>query len=273
MTEQIYSDHLKKYCKDSSIFFVKESESMVKKFLNLDQKIPDQYRWRFSDLNSIAKQASSVDTREGLNKIYWTDQSRNIEAYMIMTWWRGNELVRSCLNGLNGQEVIVPAIAARSLLELSTVFLLNANMLDKNLKKIMFPPETIVVSTDIENLVAKMIWGTRYQPKDELLTQTNIMTALDKLAKSPGAENLRPTYDFLCDIAHPSFIGNTSYWSHIEATNPDGSERRLMSRLTDRQYNTEITDKTLWALAWSSICIYNAFIIMRDAYAGLLKKI
>lgn len=48
-----------------------------------------------------------------------------------MTWWRGNELVRSCLNGLNGREVIVPAVAARSLLELSTVFLLNANSLEK----------------------------------------------------------------------------------------------------------------------------------------------
>lgn len=118
-----------------------------------------------------------------------------------------------------------------------------------------------------------MIWGTRYQPKDELLTQTNIMTALQKLAKSPGAEDLMTAYEFLCDIAHPSFIGNTSYWSHIEAINPDGSERRLISRLPDRQYNTEITDKTLWALAWSSNCIQNAFIIMRNAYAGLLNKI
>lgn len=273
MAEQIYSAYLKEYCKDSLIILVKESEGMVKKLFNLDKQIPDQYRWKFSDLDSITNQVSSENTRQGLNKIYWTDQACNIEAYTIMTWWRGNELVRSCLNGLNGREVIVPAVAARSLLELSTVFLLNANTLDKIFAQITFPPETIVVSTDIENLVAKMIWGTRYQPKDELLTQTNIMTALKKLAKSSGAEDLMPTYDFLCDIAHPSFIGNTSYWSHIEAKNPDGSEIRLMSRLTDRQYNTEITDKTLWALAWSSTCIHNAFIIMRNAYAGLLNKI
>lgn len=38
MTEQIYSDHLKEYCKDSPIIFVKESESMVKSFFNLDKK-------------------------------------------------------------------------------------------------------------------------------------------------------------------------------------------------------------------------------------------
>lgn len=273
MTTQIYSDRLKEYCKNSSNVFVKESESMIKNFFALDKEIPDQYRWRFSDLNSITKQANSENTRQGFNKIYWTDQIRNIEAYAIMTWWRGNELVRSCLNGLNGQEVIVPAVAARSLLELSTVFLLNANTLEKNFEKITFPPETVVVSTDVENLVAKMIWGTRYQPKDDLLNQTNIMTALKKLAKSPGAEELMPNYEFLCDIAHPSFIGNTSYWSHIEEIYPDDSQRRLLSRLTDRQYNTEITDKTLWALAWSSTCIHNAFIIMRNAYAGLLSKL
>ncbi|ENY8115815.1 hypothetical protein ACF1YU_003117 [Escherichia coli] len=273
MTEQIYSDHLKEYCKDSPILLVKESEDMVKMFFKIDKQIPDKYRWRFSDLKTFTKQASSKNTFQGLNKIYWTDQSCNIEAYTIMTWWRGNELVRSCLNGLNRREVIVPAIAARSLLELSTVFLLNANTLEKNFEKITFLPDTIVTSTDIENLIAKMIWGTRYHPKDELLTQTNIMAALKKLAKNPKAEDLMPTYEFLCDIAHPSFIGNTSYWSHIEAKNPDASERRLMSRSTDRQYNTEITDKTLWALAWSSTCIHNAFIIMRNAYTGLLNKI
>lgn len=273
MVEQIYSDYIREYCKNNSIVFVKESENMIESFFKLDQDMPNEYRWRFSGLDSIAKQANSADTPQDLNKIYWIDQTRNIEAYAIMSWWRGNELVRSCLNGLNTQEVIVPAVAARSLLELSTVFLLNANTLEKNFEKITFPPEAIVVSTDIENFVAKMIWGTRYQPKDELLTQTNIMTALKKLAKSPGAEDLMSTYEFLCDIAHPSFIGNTSYWSHIEAKNPDGSERRLMSRLTDRQYNTEITDKTIWALAWSSACMRNAFLMMRSAYVGLLNKI
>ncbi|EEG85159.1 hypothetical protein PROPEN_03528 [Proteus penneri ATCC 35198] len=54
---------------------------------------------------------------------------------------------------------------------------------------------------------------------------------------------------------------------------PDGSERRLMSRLTERTYNTEITDKTLWALGWSTICLQNAFVMMRNAYAGMLENL
>lgn len=273
MTTNIYRNWLKEYCNEHSNFFVRDSENIISNCLKLDATLPNEYRWKFSDLESITKQAAEAGSQRELNRVYWTDQARNIEAYSMMTWWRGIELIRSCLNSINEREVIVPAIAARSLLELSTVFLLNANTLDHNFKKISFPPNTTVVSTDIENLVAKMIWGTRYQPKEELLTQKNIMTSLNRLSKSPGTEDLMPTYEFLCDIAHPSFIGNTSYWSHIEAINPDGSEKRLMSRLSERNFNTDITDKTLWALAWSSACTQNAFLIMKNANTALLSKL
>ncbi|EQA6242217.1 TPA: hypothetical protein ACNFPD_003450 [Enterobacter cancerogenus] len=273
MTEHIYSDWLITHCAESTIFCVKNSEGMVKNFLDLDKDLPDEYRWRFSDVDSIAKQSKSATSLSDLNRIFWTDQARNIEAYAVMTWWRANELVRSCLNGLNAREVIVPAVAARSLLELSTVFLLNANKLEKNFKELTFIPDRLTFSNDLEKLVAKLIWGTRYQLDENSIKQTNIMSSLEKLAKSPGAEDLMQTYEFLCDIAHPSFIGNTSFWSHVEATNPDGSQRRLMSRLNDRNFNTEITDKTLWALGWSATCIYNAFIMTRNANVELLQKL
>ncbi|CAI1579224.1 hypothetical protein [Serratia proteamaculans] len=273
MNNNIYSDWLKEYCGKNSSVFVRDSENIISNCFKLDATLPNEYRWIFSDLDSLTKQAEEASSHLELNRLYWTDQARNIEAYSMMTWWRGIELIRSCLNSINEREVIVPAIAARSLLELSTVFLLNANTLEHNFKKISFPPDITVTSTDIENLVAKMIWGTRYQPEEDLLTQTNIMTSLKRLSKSPGTEDLMPTYEFLCDIAHPSFIGNTSYWSHIEAINPDGSEKRLMSRLSDRNFNTEITDKTLWALAWSAACTQNAFLIMKNANTVLLSKI
>lgn len=135
MTEHIYSDWLITHCAESPIYCVKESEAMVKNFLDLDKELPNEYRWTFSDIDSIAKQSGSATSLRDLNRIFWTDQARNIEAYTVMTWWRANELVRSSLNGLNAREVIVPAVAARSLLELSTVFLLNANTLEKASKK------------------------------------------------------------------------------------------------------------------------------------------
>ncbi len=273
MTEFIYNEWLKEYCSKCTNVFARDSEEIVKQFLESDELLPSEYGWRLSDVESLSKQAIAAKIAQELNKVYWTDLARNIEAYAVMTWWRGNELVRSCLNSLNAREVIVPAIAARSLLELSSVFLLNANSLEHVFKKVTFPPNTVITSEELDNLVAKMIWGTRYQPESELLKQTNIMTSIQKIAKNSGAEQVLPNYEFLCDIVHPSFIGNTTFWSHVQQKYPDGSERRLMSRLTERTYNTEITDKTLWALGWSAICLQNAFVMMRNAYAGMLENL
>lgn len=273
MSPNTYSDWLRKYCRDHEDPFVRESESMVEHCLGLDKKIPDEYGWKFSSKETIEKQVSGVASCQEANSIFWKDQARNIEAYALMTYWRGVELVKSCLSGLNQREVIAPAISARSLLELSTVFLLNANTLHKTFGELSFPENAIVTSSEVEALVVKMIWGTRYGNPEPHLSQTNIMTSLKRLSKSPKAEELMPNYEFLCDIAHPSFIGNTSYWSHVESVSPDGSEKRIMSRLSSREFNTDITDKTIWALAWSSVCTRNAFEIISDANRTLLGKL
>lgn len=273
MAKHTYSDWVREYCKDHEDPFVRDSEAMVQHCLDLDKKLPNEYWWKFSSKETIEKQARGAVSCQELNSIFWKDQARNIEAYALMTCWRGVELVKSCLFGINGQEVIAPAVSARSLLELSTVFLLNANSLHKTFGELSFPENAIVTSSEIEALVVKMIWGTRYGEPEQHLTQTNIMTSLKRLSKSPNAAELMPNYEFLCDIAHPSFIGNTSYWSHVESVYPDGSQKRVMSRLSDREFNTEITDKTIWALAWSSVCTRNAFEIMSDANRVLLGKL
>lgn len=274
MTKHIYPDWLIAYCQAHDDPLIKASEEMVLYLLEIDEKLPDEYGWKFSSEESLKTQLgeASADYRER-NSIYWEDQARNIEAYSVMTLWRGAELVRSCLHGINEKEVVAPAISARSLLELSTVFLLNANSLSATFGALVFPKNTLVASTEVEALVVKMIWGTRYGDPEPHVMQTNIMTSLQRLSKSPKAAELMPTYNFLCDIAHPSFIGNTSYWSHIESIYPDRSERRILSRLSNRQFNTEIFDKTIWALGWSSACIRNGFEIMAAANRSLFKKL
>jgi hypothetical protein len=248
---------------------------MVNHCLALDEKIPSEYSWIFSSKESLDVQLSTVPNgdHKNYNAVYWNDQISNIDAYSMMTLWRGVELIKACLSGLNGKETITPAIAARSLLELSTVFLLNANVLEKTFSEINFPDKTIVTSTEVETLVVKMIWGTRFNNPEPHVQQTNIMTSLNKLAKNPNALELMPTYEFLCDIAHPSFIGNTSYWSHIESVSTDGREKRVISRLTTRYSNTSILDKTLWSLAWSSACIMNSFDMLTTATKSLANKV
>lgn len=254
---------------------IRSVNRILSQFSDVDKQVPSEYRWLFSTDQSVIEQLKSLtkDDYKKMNSIYWNDQTSNIEAYCHMTLWRGAELIKSCLNGLNTKETIVPAIAARSLLEISAVFLLNANILEKTFSEVNFPSKTIIVSTEVEVLVTKMIWGTRYGKPKENLQQTNIMTSLQKVAKHPDATKLMPMYEFLCDIAHPSFIGNTSYWSHIEEITCDNQERRVISRLTNRSFNNEILDNTIWSLAWSSGCVKNSFEILMQANKKLLEKL
>jgi hypothetical protein len=274
MTNPKYRSWLTEYCDDNGDHIIRASEEMVLYLLEIDRKLPNEYGWRFSSEDALRKQLNEAPNNyRELNSIFWEDQARNVEAYSVMTLWRGAELVRACLKGVNEKEVIAPAILGRSLLELSTVFLLNANSLHKTFKELSFPENTLLRSTEVEEFVVKMIWGTRYGDPEPHVTQTNIMTSLQRLSRNPEADNLMPTYNFLCDIAHPSFIGNTSYWSHLESVYPDGSEKRILSRSSNRQLNEEIFNKTIWALGWSSACIRNAFEIMSEANQTLLGKL
>lgn len=271
----VLNEELIEYTKNHKEPFVESANHMISQCLDLDKKTPDDYRWMFSSKESLEQQLKAITNGDykRINFIYWNDQASNIEAYCYMTFWRAVELIKSCVNGLNARDTIAPAIAARSLLELSTVFLLNANVLENTFSKITFPDNTVVSSTKVEELVVKMIWGTRYDNPEPHLQQTNIMTSLKKLAKNPNAKELMPKYEFLCDIAHPSFIGNTSYWSHVEEVTIDNREKRVISRSTSRSFNAEILDNTIWSLAWSSVCIKNSFEMLIKANKSLLDQL
>ncbi|MBF2720797.1 hypothetical protein IP510_12990 [Psychrobacter sp. NG254] len=263
------------YTESSDDPMIRSVNLILSQFSDIDKQVPSEYRWIYSSVASITEQLKSLNknNHKKMNFIYWNDQTSNIEAYCYMTLWRAAELIKSCINGLNTKETIVPAIATRSLLEISAVFLINANVLSKTFSQMTFPSKKVVTSTEVEDLVIKMIWGTRYEKPEKHLLQTNIMTSLQKVAKHPDAKTLMPTYEFLCDIAHPSFIGNTSYWSHIEEITCDNQETRVMSRLTNRSFNDDILDKTIWSLAWSSGCIKNSFEMLMHANRELRRKL
>lgn len=268
-----FADWITDYCSQHPDLFIKESGRMIAYCFELDAKIPDRYGWRFSSLESMKKQAEGLRTPQALNRVYWTDLARNVEAYSITTYWRGLELLKPAIRSLNIREVITPAVLARSLMELSCAFILNAKILEKDFREISIPAGTIVVSEKLEEMVVKMIWGTRFGDPLPHLKQTNPKTHIEKVSKNPEAKDVLPTYEYLCDIVHPSFIGNTRFWSHVEAVLPDGSERRVISKTADGETTRAIVDKILWSLGWSAAVLRNGFEITSSGLAQLLNKI
>lgn len=267
------AEWIKKRCANHEEPFVRESVTMIEYCFELDTQIPERYGWRYSDIASIKAQVENIKTPEDFNSVYWQDQMRNVEAYSMMSFWRGIELVKSAIRCLNVKEVISPAVLTRSAIEVACSYLTNANTLDKTFEELQFPPNTVVVSQEIEELIVKMIWATRMGDSAPYLKQTNILTIIQKLAKNPKAKDILPLYEYLCEIAHPNVIGNTRFWSHIDQIYSDGSQRRIISRFAESEMTDEILDKILWGLGWSAAVLRNAYEITAASLQQLLVRL
>jgi len=131
-----YADWVTDFCSTSKHPFVRDSARMISYCFELEQQLPERYGWRFCDEDALKRRIESAGSPSELNRIYWLDQARNVEAYAVMTFWRGTELLRPAIRSLNVHEVIAPAVVARSLLELATVFILNANTIESAMRMV-----------------------------------------------------------------------------------------------------------------------------------------
>ncbi len=267
------SKEIADFCRRSNNGLTRLTPDWVAGCFELDGTMPNNYGWRMSDVASLKRQIKGVKDHRKINQIYWVDQARNVEAYAVMTFWRGNEILKAAIRSLNVGEVVTPAILVRSLLELSATYVTNANTIQKFFSEIQFPPSTGVVSAEFEERVVKMIWGTRLGEPEPHVKQTNILTTIQRLAKTPNATELLPTYEFLCEVAHPNVIGNSRYWSHVEHVNDDGSNTVTMARHARGDHANEILENTLWALGWSAGCLRNSFTLVRNGLGELHSKL
>ena len=271
-TTPAYADWLSDFCINHENLYVRNSWPVIDYCFQLDRQLPDTYGWQFSSATVLEKQLSLAASPAAFNRIYWTSQARNVEAYSTTSFWRGIELLKSAIRSLNMHEVISPAVLSRSLLELSCVFLHNAHTLKRAFSEITFPPNKFVVSKEIEEQIVKMLWGTRYGDPDPQVKQTNILSFIQKVAKDPNMKDLTDVYDFLCDIAHPSFIGNTRFWATLEQANDDGSERTVIGRYSAGPSANKILEKIIWSLERSAAILRMSFENTAEGLKHLQEK-
>lgn len=258
MATSTYSPAIKRFASKSKHPFVRDSEKMVEYLLEIDKQIPAKYGWRFTSTDALESQMQKAGLPE-VNALYWQDMARNIEAYGVMVVWRAVEVIKVALTSINEGIVLAPAILSRSLLEIAATSLLHANRISRAVDALeSVEPGGLVLCKELDELVLKMIHGTRLKESPEGLKQTNIMTTLEKLSKAPGASELLEVYDYLCEVAHPNVIGHARFWAKSEPQG-DGSEVIHMAREAHSETGDSIRNHILWSLGWSSVCVRNAF--------------
>lgn len=207
---------------------------------------------------------------ELVNHLYWHDMARNLEAYGLMTYWRGAELLRSVIKLLNEKQVLAPAVISRSLLELGACIIMYGNIIHENVKTILMPKIGIITSSELEELVVKLVWGSKVYPSAPKPIESREYRKF--VSENPNASELPEIYSFLCDLAHPNALGNARFWESSVSENDDGSKTVIIERDAESVLTEEIREKTLWALGWSAICIRNGFEINQNTVQIILKR-
>lgn len=268
-----FDEWVRAVARNSSHPFVRDAEEHIRYGVELSHRLPARYQWRYSSVETIGELTQTAANAAEINQIYWRDLARSIEAYALMSYWRGMELLESAVRALNARELIPAGVVGRSCLELAAVFLTNANTVEATLREAVFPNNAVVVSEPLEEFVLKAIWGTRLGDPEPYLRQTNVCTVIARLARNPDCAELPGRYDCLCEFAHPNFLGNARFWSRIERVHPDGSETRVLTRHNEEGITEEIAVNTLWALAWSAACTRNAFELTQSGVGSLLERL
>lgn len=270
---RVFDAWIRRIAEASSNPCVRDSESMISYCIDGSHALPSEYGWRYSDESTIMSLLEGAESAAEVNRIYWTDELRNVEAYAVMSYWRGTELLESSLRSLNWGELVAAAAVGRSLLELAASFLMNANTLDKTLGQVSFPGNACVVCKDLEEFICRIIWGTRLKGHEADLRPQHVLDVLRHLGKNAAAAELMPTYEYLCELAHPNLIGNARFWSRVERMNHDGSETRLLAKDNREGVAHEIVEHILWALGWSSVHVRNGFELTQLAVRSLIESL
>jgi hypothetical protein len=188
-----------------------------------------------------------------INRLYWRDTASTIKAYTLSSTWRILDLVGQTCVLLTCEGVLGPAILARSLIELTTVFVQTGGAVRQVVAEAARAwNEKVTLSKNLEGLLGKALHGTRTVPEGDFYRQTNVVTHIQKLSKAAGFEDVLKYYERLCEVAHPNVLGNARFWADGWSTQLDGSVLWSGEPQVANAAVHLIQDDTLWALAWSA---------------------
>jgi hypothetical protein len=98
------------------------------------------------------------------------------------------------------------------------------------------------------------------------------MTILNRITKVSGQEHVVPTYNLLCEVTHPNYLGRSIYISSAEERSRPGDELRILTRSVGAAASA-IVEASVRALSWSCMTRVTAFSLMRDTMSNLLQRL
>lgn len=227
-------------------------------FLNkLMGSIPQPYRWRFRTVDAFKAEATQlIETGANpteINKLYWEDTLNNCEAYSVMSICRLIELARSAVWAVARKDIVCAALIARAALENTVQYVDAARTITATIMKSILDQSFIednAPNDELEDYLLKTVFASRLPDVEDYYKPTNIMTIIDRIAKSPGQSVVKDHYNFLCEIAHPNFVGRSVYILDTKIGSRAGDEIRTLG-IGSGNNSVDILISTVWAVSWA----------------------
>lgn len=225
------------------------------------------HTWTFTPTSSLAEMMAMPFAKgdfKKVNRLYWEDLYESINATRNIFIKRSKPLVASSVALVNQDDLISSAAVARSLLELSIWALQHSATLMNTLrgyKAEADPNIHLMEATGLQELVAKLIWGTRLKDRvkrNKQLAQMHIIDEFKKVAARDKDKFIEQTYDFLCELCHPNAVGN---WVFADADGAIDSNFRIDIPIQLLQIGSERQNALhhiCGAIGWSAIAMSNS---------------
>jgi len=277
----VFDPWLSKFTQESDDAIVQQAEGWIKHLLAITRMVPAVYGWRVTHVDTFIEQGKELQARidrggaqiDDMNRHYWIDVAREIEAYSVLSLWRASELLQDALAPLNSGQVLASAILSRSLLELSATFLFDANIIGDVVKEaIDAPRDQLILSEQLESVILKGIWGTKLGKPPPHLQKDRVGRLIGSISKNPNAADLYPTYSYLCEVAHPNVIGNDRFQAAAGDVQSDGSVIFRIERAAEFIAAATVREKTIWALGWSAYSVGSAFDMIRTSVERIVTR-
>lgn len=233
--------------------FAELLEDNVKRFDAIIKSLPDNALLPIAtaeELKARLEEALNKGDIYGANRIFWMDQLTTFEAWKLMFLWRMSEQSQTVLLLREKNQIVSCASVCRSAFELAINALITSAKLSSVLNQIdeSRVKNTLSISNTFPTDVELAIFGTRIAERVgiNIPTQISILTHLKKLNKNPLGSKIEKSYELLCDITHPNWLGNRPFYRR-------GSKGTIVSvsATYDSEWKQEVQSTIESTLSWT----------------------
>lgn len=152
-----------------------------------------------------------------IGDVIWLDPHSHISAWLVINAWRVRQLAEQAGRSFADYELVVAGVLTRSLVEAAAALSSDVERLAAAWSacrtNVPSPERPVALEfTTLQNLSAEFLGGGKFKT-DEIKTITdrrNVLTSVERLSKR-GIANLAIEYDWLCNLAHPSFAATFAF--------------------------------------------------------------